>query len=125
MHNGIIGAHLALPEIGEKLRFEQQVSDVSYAHIANDLLIWTLYNWEPSNLVILHSLESFQYQFIASYANNLRQKQGHSRSVVSLFFYCSSTRFQSGLILVIEEIMMIIIIMSIFLYLARTRSNMN
>lgn len=60
-----------LPEVGEELRFEQQISDVSYADIPNYLLLWSLYNWKATYFIISHPPESFKNQFIALDANNL------------------------------------------------------
>lgn len=47
-----------LPKIGEKLRFQEQVSDVSYAYVPDYLLRWAPYNWKTADLVLSHSLES-------------------------------------------------------------------
>lgn len=60
-----------LPEVGEELRFEQQISDVSYADVPNYFLLWPLYNWKATDLMISHPLESFKNQFIALDANDL------------------------------------------------------
>lgn len=52
---------LRIPEIGEDIGFEQQVSDISHADITNDLSLGPLYYWKTTYLVISHLLESFQY----------------------------------------------------------------
>lgn len=62
---------LFLPETGEKLRFKEQESDVSYAEVAYNLVSWTLNNRKTSNFIVLHFLECFKNKFITSDANDL------------------------------------------------------
>jgi phosphatidylinositol kinase/protein kinase (PI-3 family) len=73
-----------LPEIGEKLRLEQQVSDVPYAEISNNLLIRSLYYRKTTNFVVFHFLESFQDQFTTLDTNNLARKQNNTLEEVQI-----------------------------------------
>lgn len=66
--------HCILPEIGEQFWFKQQVSDIPYAYIPDNLLIWSLHNWNPTNLIVFHLLKSFKNQFVALNADYLANK---------------------------------------------------
>lgn len=59
------------PEIGKQVRLEQQEFDVTNAQATNNFAPRSLYNRKAANLVVLHTLEGLQDQFITIDANNL------------------------------------------------------